>query len=172
VGGVSIRKKKMTGNCIIACRAWSRVSVVFFFFFFWMHTPSTNKTNKCVPYHLITCTSKHKYHGINLYFSWFVYALYEYAMMFEYYVTDRWIQNPPNISTNKKVCYMKNWMIYPHQSRIQGLYLTFSGCSPWSRQIFRGLLWYLPDSICNLCDEILNLWLIFLLWSKLSIKVE
>jgi hypothetical protein len=33
---------------------------------------------------------------------------FAYSMMFEYYVTDRWIQNPPNISTNRKACYMKN----------------------------------------------------------------
>jgi hypothetical protein len=45
------------------------------YFFFQMDTPSTNKTNKFIPYHFIT--SKHKYHGIKRYiFFLFVYALY------------------------------------------------------------------------------------------------
>ena len=54
-------EKKMTGNCIIARSAWCKVSVIFFR----ADTPSTNKTNKFIPYHLII--SKHKYYVIKLY---------------------------------------------------------------------------------------------------------
>jgi hypothetical protein len=36
--------------------------------FFWMDTPSTNKTNKFIPYHLILL--KHRYYGIKRYISY------------------------------------------------------------------------------------------------------
>jgi hypothetical protein len=38
---------------------------------------------------------------------------FEYSMTFDYCVKDRWIYNPLNISTNRKVCYVKHFMICP-----------------------------------------------------------
>jgi hypothetical protein len=85
-------KRKMTGNCIIARSAWIRVSVIFF----WMDTPSTNKTNRFIPWHLIIW--KYKYYGIKRYICMIcictIYSVKcECSMTFEYYITVRWIQN-------------------------------------------------------------------------------
>jgi hypothetical protein len=104
------QKKKIMGNCIIEHSAWCKVSVIFF----WMDTPSTNKTNKFIPYHLII--SKYKYYGMKLYIFYDLFMHYIFYDVWVFY--DIWVlrhrsmdTKSTNISTNRKACYMKNYMI-------------------------------------------------------------
>jgi hypothetical protein len=82
--------------------------------FFRMDTPSTNKTNKFIPYHLNKIISKHKYYGIKRYiFLWFVYALYilrRLSILWRLSIASQidGYKNPSNFSTNRKACYMEN----------------------------------------------------------------
>jgi hypothetical protein len=39
-------------------------------------------------------------------------VMFMYSMTFEYCVTDQWIQSQLNISSNRKACYMENFMIF------------------------------------------------------------
>jgi hypothetical protein len=72
-------EKKRTGICIIARSAWCKVSVIFFR----MDTSSSNKTNKSIPYHLIT--SKHKYYVIKLYIFHDLFMSYTFCDVWVYY---------------------------------------------------------------------------------------
>jgi hypothetical protein len=75
---VSIQKK-MTGNCIIARSAMMQS----FRHFFRMDTPSTNKTNKFIPYHLIIW--KYKYYGIKRYIFYDLYMHYIFCDVWAFY---------------------------------------------------------------------------------------
>jgi hypothetical protein len=110
------QKKKMTGNCIIVRSAWYKVSVIF-----WgVIAPSSNKTNKFIPYHFITCISKHKYYNIKLdifhdlflhYILWRLIILWRLNI----YVTDFfwWHKITPIFQPiEKRVTWKIKWFIY------------------------------------------------------------